>query len=209
MQNSKEETAKAMKDAFKKAKTKKEAKRRLDENKAILENEKEYEQERWKQIDHEVAQAGSWEAWEELQRQYEESLADIEPSEGPSIKDMQANYVPEPPSVGSIHSFGEAKAIKDGKLDVAKRFAENMAWLAEEMRHDQEKSEQIEHEVAQAGGWEAWEKQEEKREEMLANPPPYDGPSVEQMLKDAEEWSRAEEAENSEPKPLDETEPGA
>ena len=209
MENSEEQEVKAMRTAFEEAKAKKEAKRRLAENQAILENEQEYEQERWKQIDHEVAQVGGWEAWEELQRQYEESLADVEPCEGPSIEDMVANYVPEPPNVGSLHSFGEAKAIKDGKLDVAKRFAENMAWLADKMLHDQERSKQIEHEVAQAGGWEAWEKQEKQREEMLANPPPYDGPSEEQMLKDAEEWSRTEEAENSAPKPPDETEPGA
>ena len=91
-------------------------------------------------------------------------------------------------------NFEEAKAKRDAKLAAKKRIADDHAMRAEEIIYGQEErilnqpeTERILREVAQVGGWDVWEALEKQREQSLyEDAPPYEGPSLEQMLEDYE-----------------------
>ncbi len=150
------------------------AKRRSDENEALLADEADWNRRQSKQILREVKEAGSWEAWEaqEVAREkYEQSMRDNPPPYDEVAMDMMiANYESMPPE-------------------------------EEPPPLELQEAEQILLDVAEAGGWDAWEAQEAAREKYeqsnLDNPPP-----------DGELLSIDELLENSELEPPEKSEPG-
>ena len=122
------------------------AKRRSDENEALLADEADWNRRQSKQILREVEQVGSWEAWEALEKKREQSILDAPPpDESPlSLDEMLEIRGPEPPE-------------------------------EEEPSFDEQEAEQIRAEANKAGSWEAWGALEKKRKQNSPDDPSSDG----------------------------------
>ena len=152
---------------------KKVAKRRSDADKERLADEADWNRQQSEEILREVKEAGSWEAWEaqEVAREkYEQSMRD------------------DPPPYDEV------------AMDLMMQNYEPMPPEEELPSLEHQEAEQILLDVAEAGGWDAWEAQEaarEKHEQSNLDNPPLDGEllSIDELL-------------NSEPEPPEKGEPG-